>query len=369
MSQQESQDRDRVYIRFGDAPADGRSFAGPRRRLDRRERGVSVFTGYPAPDGEGYVIDTSYNPAQTAMFRKLVHAEARVGLRQVYLAEGEEVLAWGCDFEPLLDLRTLKLTPLPPGTLLRESGHWGGYQYLFRAVGFLDGGRTWGPVPDCITKPAPPVRVNLPPELPGGSAPADVPSLIEAVRERSTSYKSPVHGEEHWRRVAFIALTLISLTPGVDPLEVICFAILHDSLRVYEGGDAWHGYRAARLAEELLGGGELLSAEQLEGLVFALENHDLGATASDPTVAVSWDADRLCLWRVGKRPDARLLSTGAACLPGVIEGVRELHTQQRRMPWDRFDPSTWKDRRKYRPHSWEEILQWYAPLVSEAGEA
>jgi uncharacterized protein len=44
----------------------------------------------------------------------------------------------------------------------------------------------------------------------------------------------------------------------------------------------------------------------------ALIEHDRGLVSDDPTIGAAWDADRLDLTRLGIRPRAALLSTGAA---------------------------------------------------------
>jgi hypothetical protein len=49
-----------------------------------------------------------------------------------------------------------------------------------------------------------------------------------------------------------------------------------------------------------------------------------GGTTSDPTIGACWDADRLDLWRLGRRPDPMLLSTPAARDPDTIEWARGL---------------------------------------------
>ena len=59
-------------------------------------------------------------------------------------------------------------------------------------------------------------------------------------------------------------------------------------------------------------------------LAFACEEHTNGGVGSDPTVGVCWDADRLNLWRVGIRPDPRLLSTRAAKSGERIASARDL---------------------------------------------
>jgi hypothetical protein len=46
--------------------------------------------------------------------------------------------------------------------------------------------------------------------------------------------------------------------------------------------------------------------------------------SDDPTIGACWDADRLNLWRLGRRPDDRLLSTDTARDPATIRWAREL---------------------------------------------
>ncbi len=132
------------------------------------------------------------------------------------------------------------------------------------------------------------------------------------VLERSAGKDSSLHGEGHWRRVAAAGLALLPETPTADPAVVFLFAIFHDSTRVNDGHDPLHGPRGAALARDLRGEAFDLEDEEMGLLGFACEEHTNGGVGSNPTVGVCWDADRLNLWRVGIRPDRRLLSTGAA---------------------------------------------------------
>jgi len=66
------------------------------------------------------------------------------------------------------------------------------------------------------------------------------------------------------------------------------------------------------LAGELRGEAFDLGNAAMDLLGFACEEHTDGGVGSDPTVGVCWDADRLNLWRVGRRPDPRILSMEAA---------------------------------------------------------
>ena len=62
-----------------------------------------------------------------------------------------------------------------------------------------------------------------------------------------------------------------------------------------------HGPRGAALARELHGGAFTLDEGRMGLLKFACEEHTNGGVSSDPTIGVCWDADRLNLWRVGRR--------------------------------------------------------------------
>ncbi len=329
----EPPDGEPVYLRFGDAPAGGRSLAAPnglREGEPRTEKGVSVFRAYRTADGE-YVVDTSASGALAQMFRN-VAAQGRA----VYLAEGEEI-ARGSDGEPVL--REVTLTPLPEGTVYRSSGHYEDLLDMFYKMA------------DIINEAAgdelavyPGVR-ELPKTLRAGPAktpaacttPAKDPAeVLDRVLARSTNTSSALHGPPHWRAVAVAGKKIVEETPEADPIIVLLFAILHDSMRLHDGADTWHGWRAGKLASELLAGEALLSVEDLETLVYALEHHDEGEVSDDPTVGACWDADRLNLWRIGVRPDPAFLSTAAA--PGLIEWGRKL--QHEHLTWEEIMEAT-----------------------------
>jgi uncharacterized protein len=152
--------------------------------------------------------------------------------------------------------------------------------------------------------------------------------LVAAVLGRSTGKDSTLHGEDHWRRVASAGLALLPETPGADPAVVFLFALFHDSMRLNDGRDPLHGPRGAALAGELRGGAFDLGDKEMALLAFACEEHTNGGVGSDPTVGACWDADRLNLWRVGIRPDPRLLSTAAARNDGRIAWARDLQREQ-----------------------------------------
>jgi uncharacterized protein len=127
-----------------------------------------------------------------------------------------------------------------------------------------------------------------------------------------------IHGPGHWLRVLENGRILAAMTPGADPALVELFALLHDSQRLDEDGDRGHGERAAAYICTLATNGMLdLSPERLEVLAAACARHERGEVSADPTIGCCWDADRLELARLGRRPIARLLSTVTARDPAI----------------------------------------------------
>jgi len=136
--------------------------------------------------------------------------------------------------------------------------------------------------------------------------------------------------------VAWIGYYLISETPGANPLLVLLFALLHDSMRVNDGTDAGHGKRAAAFAEDLFlrsqGRAYDLPDEDLHLLMDACARHTDGQLSDDPTVGVCWDADRLNLWRIGRKPQPQFLSTEAARRPVFLDWSQ--YVERQRFTWD-----------------------------------
>jgi uncharacterized protein len=151
-------------------------------------------------------------------------------------------------------------------------------------------------------------------------------SLAPLVVARSTRPGSRDHGEQHWKAVAWAGLGLARQVEACDGELVLLFALLHDTQRFNESRDPEHGLRAALFAQELRAEGVLtLDDARLGVLVDACTRHDKGYVSDDPTTGACWDADRLNLWRVGIRPEARLLSTLPAQEPGLIDEARSFH--------------------------------------------
>jgi uncharacterized protein len=148
------------------------------------------------------------------------------------------------------------------------------------------------------------------------------------VLQRATHRHSHLHGEAHWRAVAYTALELAPRVAGADAMLGLLFGLLHDSQRLHDGGDPDHGPRAARLTQALHDEGLLpLELPRLRTLVDAIDRHTVGRRTDDPTIAVCWDADRLNLWRIGMKPSPAFLSTAAAREPAVIAAHESLPGQ------------------------------------------
>jgi uncharacterized protein len=157
---------------------------------------------------------------------------------------------------------------------------------------------------------------------------ANMNEIVRTVLERSTGKFSEIHGPAHWRRVGEIGLRLADDTPGADREVIFLFALFHDSMRFNDMRDPEHGKRGADLAHELRE--KLpLDEDRLETLLYAIDYHADGYVSDDPTIGACWDGDRLQLFRVGKYPDPRLLSTKAA--PGLIEWAKTV--QHKHYEW------------------------------------
>jgi uncharacterized protein len=142
--------------------------------------------------------------------------------------------------------------------------------------------------------------------------------LITALKKQYKLNWHGMHGISHFLRVRENALRLAEITKA-KPHIVELFAFLHDSRRLNEGHDRGHGRRAARYARLLQGTFFELEPEDLALLEFACEFHAEGLMEGDVTVQTCWDADRLDLGRVGKKPRASKLCTAAAKAPEIMD--------------------------------------------------
>ena len=138
----------------------------------------------------------------------------------------------------------------------------------------------------------------------------DFHRLIQHVLRLSTSQYSRVHGTDHWKQTIWAAAQILISDCEADPVVALLFGLLHDSLRQSEGYDHGHGLRAATVVTEMAKEKLIeLSDSQLERLWVACAYHSDGLVTLDPTIAVCWDADRIGLWRLGRKPEPSGMST------------------------------------------------------------
>lgn len=107
--------------------------------------------------------------------------------------------------------------------------------------------------------------------------------------------------------------------------EIMLGVILHDIGRINNQRDPYHPKRSARLAMDIL-------KKHWPGLntgriIYAIENHNMGKTTTDPVIGIIWDADRLDLVRLGIKVDKKLLSTKIA--PKLIPLARLVCTKMK----------------------------------------
>lgn len=146
----------------------------------------------------------------------------------------------------------------------------------------------------------------------------DLSEVIRAAKERFSLDLRGIHGIRHWTRVRENGHRLAKHT-GADKQIVELFAFLHDCCRENDRTDPGHGERAAEFALTLRGSLLHLSDELFQLLYDAIRDHESGHTRGDITVITCWDADRLDLGRVNRRPDPRYLCTDYAREKSTIE--------------------------------------------------
>src|SRR5262245_42101442 len=154
------------------------------------------------------------------------------------------------------------------------------------------------------------------------SCQTDFQQVVCAARERFVLDLHGIHGVPHWQRVRENGLR-IAKHSGANRLIVELFAFLHDCCREDDRSDPGHGERAAEFARSLRGTLIHLGDEEFALLYQAIRDHELGLTRGDVTVLTCWDADRLDLGRVRKRPSPRFLGTEYARRKETIEWAYE----------------------------------------------
>jgi uncharacterized protein len=146
----------------------------------------------------------------------------------------------------------------------------------------------------------------------------DVGKVLAAAKARVAVDLRGVHGVRHWTRVRENGHRLAKHT-GADKGLVELFAFLHDCCRESDRYDPGHGERAAEFAASLRGTLIHLPDDGFALLYEAIRDHEKGFTRADVTVMTCWDADRLDLGRVRRRPDPKYLCTDVAKQRSTIE--------------------------------------------------
>jgi uncharacterized protein len=144
------------------------------------------------------------------------------------------------------------------------------------------------------------------------------PKLIEFIQNQFRLDWFGTHGIAHFKRVRENGLRLAEETKANTTI-VELFAFLHDARRHNEYEDDLHGRRAAKMARHFQGVFFDLPPEDLELLTYACEFHTSGLRDGDITVLTCWDADRLDIGRVGRKPAPHKLCTEVAKKPEIIE--------------------------------------------------
>ena len=152
--------------------------------------------------------------------------------------------------------------------------------------------------------------------------------LMDAIVSEFRLKPDGLHGPAHWARVLVNGRILAERT-GADRDVVELFAVFHDSKRRNEHSDPDHGRRGAEFAETLRGLLFRLDDEAFNLLYDACVYHTEGGTTGHVTIQTCWDADRLDLGRVGKRPKAELLCTDAARDAEVLDPAHAAATERR----------------------------------------
>jgi uncharacterized protein len=146
----------------------------------------------------------------------------------------------------------------------------------------------------------------------------DIRQVLAAAKARFALPLRGIHGIRHWTRVRENGHRLARHT-GANKQIVELFAFLHDCCRENDRSDPGHGERAAEFALTLRGTLLHLSDEEFAQLFEAIRDHELGRTSGEITVLTCWDADRLDLGRVRKRPNPKYLCTEFAKRKSTIE--------------------------------------------------
>ena len=150
----------------------------------------------------------------------------------------------------------------------------------------------------------------------------DFKEIAVRAKQRYQLSLEGVHGLAHWQRVQENGLKLAAHN-GADSDIVRLFSFLHDCCRENDRWDPEHGPRAAEFTESLRGDLIAASDETFGTLLAAIHGHTNTIHTADLTIGTCWDADRLDIGRVGKKPDRRFLNTKIAKEDWVLRWAYE----------------------------------------------
>jgi uncharacterized protein len=153
-------------------------------------------------------------------------------------------------------------------------------------------------------------------------------ALLDEARRGAPLAGDPMHGELHWRAVAWAGLRIRDVAPELSAAVLVAFGLLHDCRRVDDGWDRDHGARAADLAARSRSLLHLLGPGGRDLVEEACRLHEDGLTRPErPTVGACWDADRVNLVRLGFQLDPSrftVLSQADGSLEAVAEEARQM---------------------------------------------
>ena len=127
--------------------------------------------------------------------------------------------------------------------------------------------------------------------------------ILPQIAQVSNQDRYGYHGLTHTCQVAMFGLD-IAYTINQDPLPVLLAAGLHDCARTNDEWCTEHGPRAVPIAHNFLHAHyPKISEENINKILYAVENHTTGRYAPDGVSACLWDGDRIRLsWECGYRP-------------------------------------------------------------------
>ena len=109
---------------------------------------------------------------------------------------------------------------------------------------------------------------------------------------------------------------------GANKDIVRLFAVLHDCCREDDRSDPEHGPRAAEFTRSLRERHIFADENEFEKLIEAIRDHTNRIHTPDLDIGTCWDADRLDIGRVGKKPIKRFLNTKIAKKDWVLRWAR-----------------------------------------------